>query len=102
MLMLPGLCLQRICDDVPAFTDASTKLIMSAVRQLLNCVVFAGMQPLVDSDIILCCCQAISTFCFVLCCCKSYLLPASCNKQLLLMPQPEYTLSCATQVYFGL
>jgi len=46
MLMLHGLCLQRICDDVPAFTDASTKLIMSAVRQLLNCVVFAGMQPL--------------------------------------------------------
>ncbi|DBB06377.1 hypothetical protein WJX77_005903 [Trebouxia sp. C0004] len=34
---------QRICDDVPAFTDASTKLIMSAVRQLLNCVVFAGL-----------------------------------------------------------
>ncbi|KAA6422215.1 MAG: ABC transporter [Trebouxia sp. A1-2] len=34
---------QRICDDVPAFTDASTKLIMSAVRQLLNCIVFAGL-----------------------------------------------------------
>ncbi len=48
--MLHGLCLQRICDDVPAFTDASTKLIMSAVRQLLNCVVFAGMQPLVDNN----------------------------------------------------
>ena len=46
MLMLHGMCLQRICDDVPAFTDASTKLIMSAARQLLNCVVFAGMQPL--------------------------------------------------------
>lgn len=34
---------QRICDDVPAFTDGSTKLIMSAVRQLLNCTVFAGL-----------------------------------------------------------
>ncbi|KAL3153965.1 hypothetical protein ABBQ32_013522 [Trebouxia sp. C0010 RCD-2024] len=34
---------QRICDDVPAFTDGSTKLIMSAVRQLLNCIVFAGL-----------------------------------------------------------
>lgn len=37
-----ALCLQRICDDVPAFTYGSTKLIMSAVRQLLNCIVFAG------------------------------------------------------------
>ena len=60
MLMLHGLCLQRICDDVPAFTDASTKLIMSAVRQLLNCIVFAGMQPRVDNDTVSCCCQAIS------------------------------------------
>lgn len=50
MLMLHGLCLQRICDDVPAFTDASTKLIMSAVRQLLNCIVFAGMQPLAAAE----------------------------------------------------
>jgi hypothetical protein len=100
--MLHGLCLQRICDDVPAFTDASTKLIMSAVRQLLNCVVFAGMQPLVDNDTVFCCCQATSTFYLVLCCCKSYLLPASFNEQLPLMPQREDTLSCATQVYFGL
>lgn len=37
-----AVCLQRICDDVPAFTYGSTKLIMSAVRQLLNCIVFAG------------------------------------------------------------
>ena len=36
-------CLQRICDDVPAFTSASTRLILSAVRQFLNCIVFAGM-----------------------------------------------------------
>ena len=35
--------LQRICDDVPAFTNASTRLILSAVRQFLNCVVFAGI-----------------------------------------------------------
>lgn len=36
-----------MCDDVPAFTDGSTKLIMSAVRQLLNCVVFAGKHSVV-------------------------------------------------------
>ena len=45
--------MQRICDDVPAFTYGSTRLIMSAVRQLLNCIVFAGQCSLAQPVFIL-------------------------------------------------
>lgn len=44
------LLLQRICDDVPAFTNASTKLVLSVVRQFLNCVVFAGKPQHTTND----------------------------------------------------
>lgn len=33
---------QRICDDVPAFTDTSVFLVLGVIRKFFNCVAFAG------------------------------------------------------------
>lgn len=34
--------MQRICDDVPAFTDTSVFLVLGVTRKFFNCVAFAG------------------------------------------------------------
>ena len=43
-------CLQRICDDVPAFTDASVFLVLGVTRKFFNCVAFAGVCLSVRHD----------------------------------------------------
>ena len=35
---------QRICDDIPAFTDGSTELLVGIVRKIFGVVAFSG-QP---------------------------------------------------------
>ena len=40
------LFLQRMCDDVPSFTDGSVTLSIGAVRKLMNIIAFSGGAPL--------------------------------------------------------
>lgn len=39
-----GTSAQRVCDDVPAFTEGSVTLSIGAVRKLMNLVAFSGAR----------------------------------------------------------
>lgn len=41
-----GILMQRICDDVPAFTEGSTALLFGITRKLFGVLAFSGMQYL--------------------------------------------------------
>lgn len=57
--------MQRICDDVPAFTDGSTNLMFGITRKIFGVVAFSGkpipfqMQPLDPSNLLPIACQRI-------------------------------------------
>ncbi|KAK9809945.1 hypothetical protein WJX72_002230 [[Myrmecia] bisecta] len=44
---------QRICDDVPAFTDSSVMLCLGMMRKLFNCIAFAGVLYTVAPKLVL-------------------------------------------------